>query len=130
MWVKKKFEKGHIVHEHHWFALTTLGINAFFLVTDFEEPKLFIARILSTLVSTIAFFLIVQRAAMHEDQISYPKWLAEMEKGQKRFYHKALETLCHLLQFPKFLLFVVCEFSGAFFYGVLVVISCIGVWLR
>jgi hypothetical protein len=119
--------KDKIVDEHFWITATTLGVNGFIISSNcncFAPPLL---RAVSIVISLYAGFLIIHRSAAHADKISIPKELASIPEKDKSFLHKGLETIVHVMLIPRHLLFVVFEFSGAFFYLLLVIISCAGV---
>jgi len=76
-----------------------------------------------------AVYLIIERSASAANKVKLPKDLKEKESDKKTAADKARETWYRFKIVPKHFPFVACEFSGAFFYLLLVVASCIGVWL-
>lgn len=122
-------DKGNIVREHFWFTATTIAVNAFIMSAGLQPLQILWARIFSTVISGFAVFLIVHRSAAHADKLRYPDYLDQIPESEKQFWHKARQTWCHFKLFPKHVPFVICEFGGALFYLLLVVASCVGVWL-
>lgn len=119
-----------IVEEHFWFTATVLAVNGFIISTESDLIQTLFAPIFSTFISCYAIFLVVHRSSAHADKIKLPDNLAKLPESQKTFLDKGRETLCHLKIFPRHFLFVVFEFSGALFYTVLIISSCIAVWVR
>lgn len=122
-------DKDKIVDEHFWFTATTLAVNAFLISTNTIQRYAISLKAISTVISLFAIFLIVHRSAAHADKIRMPRGLKRIPERSKTSIHKAKETWVFLKLFPKHLLFVICEFSGALFYLILVLGSCIAVWL-
>lgn len=119
-----------ILKEHFWFTATTLAVNGFLMSATIQAKYSFAARVaVSTLISVYAAYLIVQRSAAAAGKIKSPEDLEKIPADQKTFLHKARETWHSLKIVPSHLLFVVCELSGSFFYLLLVLASCVGVWL-
>jgi hypothetical protein len=120
---------GNVLKEHFWFTATTLALNAFLLSDTIRGKYSFAARAaVSTLFSLYAAYLIVNRSAAAAGKIKFPRDLEEIPADQKTFKHKFRETWHTLKIVPRHLLFVVCELSGAFFYLLLLLVSCVGVW--
>jgi hypothetical protein len=119
-----------ILNEHFWFTATTLAVNAFLISATIQGKYSFAARVaVSTLISVYAAYLIVQRSAGAAGKIRFPEDLMKIPADQKTFRHKSRETWHTLRIVPSHLLFVVCELSGSFFYLLLVLASCVAVWL-
>ena len=118
-----------ILQEHFWFTATTLAVNGFLMSANIGCKNWYVVRIISTLISAYAVYLIVERSASAANKIKLPKDLEDKKSDKKTASDKARETWHRFKIVPKHFLFVVCEFSGAFFYLLLVVASCIGVWL-
>jgi len=121
--------RGKIVEEHFWSAATTMAVNAFIMSAHLSPSQVPWAKGVSAIISLYAAFLIGHRSAAHADKLHYPGHLSHIPESDKQPWHKAQETWCHVKLFPRHLLFVICEFSGALFYLILVVISHLGVWL-
>ena len=124
----KEDRKNDILQEHFWFTATTLAVNGF-LMSGTVDCKQLYARVISTLISFYAGYLIIERSASAAGKFNLSEDLKTIPSDQKTAKHKARETWCRLKIVPKHFLFVVCELSGAFFYLLLVAASCIGVWL-
>lgn len=121
-----------IIDEHFWFTLTTLTVNGFLI--NSPHVTTFLARFVSTMVSAYAGFLVVHRSAEHSGKLETlgrccPR-LWKRDEKDKWFWDKLLETIFNLGYCAWHVLFVFCEFSGALFYLVLIVLSCIGVYLK
>lgn len=122
-------DPGKTLDEHFWFTATTVGVNAFLMSSAIQPKYGAIVIGLSTVVSVYAIFLIVHRSAIHAGKVKLPQDLKELPESEKTATHKARETWHHMRIVPRHLVFVVCEMSGALFYLILVMTSCIGVWL-
>lgn len=118
-----------ILQEHLWFTATTLAVNGFLMSEAIQNKHSCAARAVSTVVSAYAAYLIVQRSAAAADKIKLPEDLKNIKPDQSTFRHKVRETWYNVKIVPSHFLFVVCELSGAFFYLLLVLASCSGVWL-
>jgi hypothetical protein len=116
-----------ILQEHFWFTATTLAVNGFLMSANIECQNWYVLKVISTLISLYAVYLIVERSASAANKVKLPEDLKE--PVEKMATDKARETWYRLKIVPKHFLFVACELSGAFFYLLLVVASCIGVWL-
>jgi hypothetical protein len=121
--------KNRIVDEHFWFTAITLTFNAFAVDKFKDEINSNLIFIASSIISFYAIFLILERAATYSGRIKYPKWLEKIEENKKMFYHKGFETLLNIWISIKMIPMVIFEFSGAFFYILLVVFSYLGVLL-
>lgn len=125
-------DRSRIVDEHFWITATTLAVNGFIIseCLDLSPASLFWARIGATVISIFAVFLIVHRSSSDAGILKnwYPDRLRGLKREEKKFWHKAWETWCHVKLFPFHLVYVVCEASGALFYLLLVVLSVLGVW--
>ena len=119
-----------IVDEHFWFTATTVTVNALVAsaISKPGAPSLTF-KVLSTVISAFAMYLILQRSAAHAGKIKVPQELLILSESDKTFRHKIRETWASMKIVPSHLLFVVGEFSGALFYLVLVGGSCLFVWL-
>jgi len=122
-------DKDKIVDEHFWITATTLGLNAYLISEKQNLGNSLCTVFFSTIISLYAIFLILHRSEAHADKIKLPPDL-QIPESEKTYKHKLRETCCHFRMLPSQFLFVVCEFSGAFFYMLLVFFSCIGVWLK
>ena len=122
-------KNNNILQEHFWFTATTLAANGFLMSANIECQNWYVLKVISTLISLYAVYLIVERSASAANKVKLPKDLEKKEPEQKTAKDKARETLYRFKIVPKHFLFVVCEFSGSFFYLLLVVASCIGVLL-
>ena len=124
-------DKGTIVDEHFWFTATIMAVNGFIISSTAVSPYAVGAKCFSAAITLYAVFLIVHRSAAYSDKLQncYPERLKEMSGNNKTFVTKAWETWCHFKIFPGHLLFVICEFSGALFYLLLAVTSCVAVWI-
>jgi hypothetical protein len=116
-----------ILQEHFWFTATALGANAFLMVSDVKLCHWLILPGVSTIISVYAVYLIVERSASAAKKIQYPNNLPEPE--DRTWKHKLIETKCRLKRFVPHIGWIACELSGAFFYFLLVVTSCAGVWI-
>ena len=123
-------DKSRILDEHFWFTATTLAVNISLFTTNNLNQHIILTKIASTIVSLYATFLIIHRSAAHADKIRMPESLQRIPEANKTFIHKAMETWVHFKLVPKHFLFVIFEFSGSLFYIILLVLSCIAVWLR
>ena len=124
-------EKGKIIDEHFWFTATTMALNGFIISSAKVKPYITTAKVLSLIVTLYAIFLIVHRAASYAGKLEecYPDKLKELSEDDKTYLKKTWETWCHLKAFPRFLLYVTCEFGSALFFLILVVSSCVAVWI-
>ncbi len=120
--------EGKIVEEHFWFTAMTVGFNAFVIekMPNHGKGVLFAA----TLVNLYAIFLILHRAAAHAGKLRYPRSIAGMDEKNKRFYHKGIETLCHLAIAIEMIPTVLFELSGALFYILLITVSYLAVVMK
>ena len=115
--------------EQFWFTATALGFNAFILSSKTEyAPKWFVVIISST-ISIYAIFLIILRSAKHADKIEYEVKPKAMEK-EKSWKDKSQETTAHLKAVWKHIPWVIFEFSGSFFFVLIVAFSWIAVLLK
>jgi hypothetical protein len=122
-------DKEKIVDEHFWFTATTLAVNGYLIATNTPPQYNALTKITSTLISLYAIFLIIHRSAALADKIQMPESIRRIPERDKSFIHKGKETWVHIKLVPKHLVFVIFEFSGAFFYLLLVLVSCVAVWL-
>jgi hypothetical protein len=118
-----------ILQEQTWFTATTLGVNALLMSETAQTKHLLAARLASTVLSAFAAYLILERSAGATGKVDLPEDLKKIPANQKTPWHKVRETAARLKVMPAHLLFVVCEFSGSFFYLLLVLGSCAAVWL-
>lgn len=117
-----------VLREQLWFTATTLGVNALLMSDAAQDGHLVAARIASTVISLYAAYLIIQRSAGAAGKIKLPKDLEQVGADQRNWRHKARETWCRFRVIPAHFLWVVFEFSGSFFYLLLVLGSCGAVW--
>jgi len=122
-------DKDKIVDEHFWFTATTLAVNGYLLSSDIISKYNLSAKIISSFISLYAIFLIIHRSAAHADKIHMPESLKNIPESEKTFIHKGKETWIHFKLIPEHILFVIFEFSGTLFYLILVLFSCIAVWI-
>jgi len=125
----KENKKNNILQEHFWFTATTLAVNGFLMSDTIWNKHPCTARTVSIIISLYAAYLIIQRSLAAAGKIKFPKKLKDIKPDKKTFLHKACETWYILTKVPGHLPFVVCELSGSFFYLLLVLASCGGVWL-
>ncbi len=117
-----------ILEEHFWFTAMTVGFNAFVFEKMHTPGKGALCAV--TIVNLYAVFLILHRAAAHAGKLRYPESIAQMDERKKRFYHKGIETLCHLRTALCIIPTVFFEFGGALFYILLIVVSYLAVILE
>jgi len=117
-----------ILQEHFWFTATAVGINAFLMSSDAKLCHWAVAPIVSSVLSAYAAFLIVHRSAAHAGKIDYSADLPPEHKD-RTWRHKLVETRCNIKAFVPHVWWIMCELSGAFFYFLLILLSCAGVWL-
>ena len=118
-----------VLQEQLWFTATTLAVNGLLMSDTVRHGHLVAARVVSTLISLYAAYLILQRSAGTAGKIKLPEDLERVDPGQRNWRHKARETWCRFKVIPAHFLFVVFEFSGSFFYLLLVLGSCGAVWV-
>ncbi len=115
--------------EQFWFTATAVGLNGFILSSNIESmPKCFILAA-STLVTLYSVFLILHRSAKHADKIVYKTGMKGFEKD-KSWKDKMSETIAHLEAVWRHIPYVVFEFSGSFFFILIVLLSWVAVILR
>lgn len=112
-----------VLQEQLWFTATTLGVNAFLMSGTVPPKHPCMARLVSTVISLYAAYLILERSAGAAGKIKLP----EGEAAQKTYRDKWLETHDRLKVIPQHFLFVVGELSGSFFYFLLVFFSWVAV---
>src|SRR5438105_1129165 len=107
--------------EQTWFTATALGINGFLMssATACANPREL--RIASTVVSVLAAFLVVQRSAGQAEKL--PGRVGNGWRDKLRDTWQNFRVVV-----PGHMLWVVAEFSGAFFYVLVIVGSSLGVW--
>jgi len=120
-----------VLQEQLWFTATTLGVNALLMSDTAQRRHWLAARIVSTVISVYAAYLILERSAGTAGKIKLPADLVEQIKdaAQTTYQHKARETWYRIKAIPSHFIWVACEFSGSFFYLWLVLGSCGAVWI-
>ena len=115
--------------EQFWFTLTALTVNGFAISSLSLHPRL--VRLNVTIVSLYAIFLIVHRSADYiQGIIVYPEAEGTTEEKERSWRYKWQQTKVHLGVFFPHLWWVICEFSGSFFYITLLLLSLLAVWLE
>lgn len=120
---QRRFEHENIRDEQFWFTVTTLGINGFFISSPQQVVHWYVSPIALTLISAYAIFLIGHRHANLTKTIEYPKQMPAVPWRQN-----LIKTYTHIKIFPSQLWLIICEFSGSFFYILLLLLSLAGVW--
>jgi hypothetical protein len=120
--------EGKIVEEQFWFTAMTVGFNAFVVEKMPSHGKGVL--IAATVINLYAIFLILHRAAAHAGKLKYPRSISEMDEKDKRFYHKGIETLCHVGIAIGMIPTVVFELSGSLFYILLITISYLALVMK
>jgi hypothetical protein len=115
--------------EQFWFTATAIGLNGFILSSNIESISKCFILAASTCVTFYAIFLIVLRSAKHADKIVYAPGMKGSEK-EKNWKDKKNETIAHLKAASHHIPYVIFEFSGSFFFVLIVVLSWVAVLLR
>jgi hypothetical protein len=115
--------------EQFWFTATAIGLNGFILSSNIESISKCFILAASTCVTLYAVFLIILRSAKHADKIVYKSGMKASEKD-KGWKDKMNETIAHLKAVWHHIPYVVFEFSGSFFFVMIVLLSWIAVLLR
>lgn len=123
-------ERSNVVDEHFWFTAITLAFNSFIIEKLKDETNNVFIITSAIVVNLYALFLILHRAAEHAGRLKYPKWLEHIPENEKLFYHKALETLINVWLTIKMVPIIICEFSGAFFYFLLILSSFLAIFMK
>jgi hypothetical protein len=118
-----------IREEQFWFTATTVGVNAFLFGRTAPIPSWLVVSG-SVVMSIYCVFLIIHRSAAHAHKLVTPKMCEHVEEKDKTWRHKAAETRMHIRVVFRHIPFVICELSGAFFYVMLAVASCVAVLIR
>lgn len=115
-----------VLQEQLWFAGTTLVVNGLLLSEAAQHYHPVVARGASTLISIYAAYLILERSAEAAGTLPPDESPKEAERAWRR---KKSETWRRFKVMPAQFLFVVSEFSGSLFYLLIVLGSCLAVWI-
>ncbi len=116
-----------VLQEHLWFTATTLGANVLLMSGSAQTNFHWLARMVSVILSLFAVYLILERSAGKAKKVKYPEGL--LEKEDKSWRDKRCETWARWKAMPEHSRWVLFECSGSLFYSLLVVGSCVAVWL-
>ena len=115
--------KANIINEHLWFTLTTITVNGYIIFLEGKHGISTITLVIgSIIVSLFALYLILDRAIFYYNY-------NQTEGSTKKKYYYNPESILRFNPFAAMEFVFLREFSGAAFYFILVLFSCIGVIL-
>lgn len=112
-----------IVSEHLWFTLTTITVNGYIVCLEDKTGISKIALIAASIVITLfALYLILDRAVCYFNN-------DQSDESKKIKYYHNYKRIIRFNPFTAIRFIYFKEFSGAAFYFLLVLCSCIAVVL-